>query len=172
MFSRDAEDEMRRHAPYALLVAAIILLDQVTKALLVRAVPFYSSVRIIPGFANLTHIHNKGAILGFFNQSESPWTPIILLGLNLAALALVFWYYSKTAVEERGLRTALAFIVGGALGNVIDRIVRGYVVDFIELYVGKFHWPTFNVADSCISIGAVLLLLTVIFRRPYASDPV
>jgi signal peptidase II len=172
MFSRNAEDAMRRHAPHALLVAAIILLDQATKALIVRAVPVYSSVRVIPGFADLTHIHNKGAILGFFSQSESPWMPFILLGLNLAALALVLWYYSKTAIEERGVRTALALIVGGAVGNMIDRIVRGYVVDFIELAVGRFHWPTFNVADSAITIGAVLLLFTVVFRRPHASDSV
>jgi len=163
---------MRRHAPYALLAAAVILLDQATKALLVRTVPFYSSVRVIPGFVHLTHIHNRGAILGFFSQSESPWTPFILLGLNLAALTLVFWYYSKTAREERGMRTALALIVGGAVGNMIDRIARGYVVDFIELSIGRFHWPTFNVADSGITIGAVLLLFTVVFRRPHASDSV
>ncbi len=163
---------MKRFLPYAALSGLAILLDQVTKALIVARVPFYGSVKIIPGFLNLTHIHNKGAILGIFNSETHSWTPILLLFLNAAALTLVLYYFSKTSEKERAARLGLALIVGGALGNVIDRIARGFVVDFIEMYAGKFHWPTYNVADSGITIGALILIFSVIFRRPHASDPV
>jgi len=163
---------MKRIGLYALLSGAIILLDQAVKALVVKNIPFYGTVKVIPGFLDLTHIHNKGAILGFLNRSENAATPFILLGLNIAALVLVALYFSKTTEKERLARFALAMIVGGALGNIVDRLIRGYVVDFIDMYAGKFHWPTYNVADSCISIGAVLLIFSVLVRRPHASDPV
>jgi len=163
---------MKRYAPYAALAGLIIVLDQIAKALIVRNIPFYGSVKVIPGFLNLTHIHNKGAILGIFNGAEHAWAPVALLLLNAVALTLVVYYFSKTTEMERAARIALALIAGGALGNVVDRIARGYVVDFVEMYAGRFHWPTYNVADSCISIGAVVLVLTVILRRPHASDPV
>jgi signal peptidase II len=163
---------MKRYGIYAALAALVIGLDQLTKALIVKNIPFYGSVKVIPGFLDLTHIHNKGAILGILNSSEHAWTPVVLLLLNAAALTLVLYYFSKTSEEERAARFGLTLIVGGALGNVVDRIVRGYVVDFVEMYAGRFHWPTYNLADSCISIGAVILILSVILRRPHASDPV
>ena len=163
---------MKRYGLHAALSASIILLDQLTKALIVRTVPFYGSVEVIPGFLDLTRIHNKGAILGLFNRSEQPWTTVLLLLLNAAALGLIIFYFTKTTEKERVARLALAMIVGGALGNVIDRITRGYVVDFVDMHIGKIHWPTYNVADASITIGAVLLIASVIFRRSHASDPV
>ena len=163
---------MKRYGLHAALAAAIILLDQLTKALIVKTVPFYGSVRVIPGFLGLTHIHNKGAILGLFNRADQPWAPVLLLLLNAAALGLVVFYFSKTSDRERIARLALAMIVGGALGNVVDRIARGYVIDFVEMHFGKFYWPTYNVADASITIGAVLLILSVLFRRSHASDSV
>jgi signal peptidase II len=163
---------MKRYGLYAALSASIILLDQLTKALIVKTIPFYGSVEVIPGFLDLTYIHNKGAILGLFNRSEQPWTTALLLLLNAAALGLVVFYFSKTKDKERVTRLALAMIVGGALGNVVDRITRGYVVDFVEMYAGKFRWPTYNVADAAITIGAVLLIASALFRRPHASDSV
>lgn len=163
---------MKHYRPYAALAALVVLLDQVSKAVVHKFIPFYDSIKVIPGFLNLTHIHNKGAILGIFNSSGRSWTPVLLLLLNAAALGLVVYYFSKTSEKERAARIALSLIVGGALGNVVDRIARGYVVDFIEMYVGRFHWPTYNMADACISIGAVVLILSVIIRRPHASDPV
>jgi len=163
---------MKRYGLHAALAAAVILLDQLTKSLIARTVPFYGSVRVIPGFLDLTHIHNRGAILGLFNSSERPGTTVLLLVLNAAALALVVYYFSKTTEKERAARLGLALIVGGALGNVIDRLTRGYVIDFVEMYAGQFHWPTYNVADASITIGAVLLIASVVFRRPHASDSV
>ncbi len=163
---------MKRAGWYAALAGLVILIDQAAKALIVNNIPFYGSARVIPGFLNLTHIHNKGAILGIFNSAEYAWAPIVLLVLNAAALALVIYYFSKTSESERAARLGLALICGGALGNIVDRLARGYVVDFIDMSVGSFHWPTFNVADSCISIGAVLLIFSVLFRRSHASDPV
>lgn len=162
---------MKRIGLYGLLSGTIIIVDQIVKALVVKNIPFYGTARVIPGFLDLTHIHNKGAILGFLNRSENAATPFILLGLNVAALVLVVLYFTKTSEKERLARVALAMIVGGALGNIVDRLFRGYVVDFIDMYAGKFHWPTYNVADACISVGAVLLIFSVLFRSPHASDP-
>ena len=163
---------MRRYGLHAVLAAAIILLDQLTKAVIVRTVPYYGSLPVIPGFLDLTHIRNSGAILGLFGQMKQPWMTVILLVLNAAALGLVIYYFSKTAQRERLVRLALALIAGGALGNIVDRLARGYVIDFVDMHAGRFHWPTYNVADACITIGAVLLIAGVIFRGPHASDPV
>ncbi|MHB8054767.1 MAG: signal peptidase II [Candidatus Aminicenantales bacterium] len=162
---------MKRYGIYGSIAALIILLDQAVKALVVKKIPFYGTVEIIPGFLDLTHIHNKGAILGLFNRSGAPWTPILLLVLNAVALILVIFYFSKTTDKERVARLALAMIVGGALGNVVDRLLRGSVIDFIDMHAGKLHWPTYNLADACISIGAILLIFSVVFRSPHASDP-
>lgn len=162
---------MKRAWPYAALAGAIILADQIVKALVVKTIPFYGTVKVIPGFLDLTHIHNKGAIFGFLNRSEHAAMPFILIGMNIAALVLVVYYFSKTTEKECLARIALSMIVGGALGNIVDRLVRGFVIDFIDMYAGRFHWPTYNIADAGISIGAVLLILSVLFRSPHAPDP-
>jgi len=163
---------MRRWGLHAVLVAAIILLDQLTKALIVRTVPFYGTVTVIPGFLDLTRIHNKGAILGLFGGTGQPWTTVLLLLSNAVALGLVAFYFSRTTERERFARLALTLVAGGALGNIVDRIIRGYVVDFVDMHAGTLHWPVYNVADACITVGAVLLVAGIIFRRPHASDPV
>jgi len=157
---------MKKHAPYLGLIAGLIALDQITKALVVRMVPFYGHANVIPGFFAISHIHNKGAIFGTFSQSASPLVTIGLVTAQLTALVLVVIYFLKTPASEKGMKLALSLILAGALGNFVDRIARGHVIDFLEFHVGRAYFPTFNAADSCITIGAALLVLVFLIRRP------
>lgn len=157
---------MKRKIPYIALLAACIILDQVTKALVQAKMLYLSSVTVIPGFANLTYIRNRGAIFGFFDGGRAVSLKFILITCgSIVALAFVIYYFIKTPAAERLTLTGLILIMAGALGNLADRFIKGSVVDFIDLHVKSWHWPFFNVADSCISIGAVLLLATLFIRR-------
>ena len=157
---------MKRHAPHLVLIAALIAADQITKAVVAKSVPFYGSVSVIPGFFSISHIHNTGAIFGMFNGSGGKLIAILLAAATLTAMSLVIVYFLKTPASQKLMRFALALILAGALGNFIDRVFRGYVIDFLEVHLKKFYWPTFNIADSCISIGAVLLVFILFTRRP------
>ncbi len=150
---------------YLLFVFFILAVDQLTKAVVTQKINLYGSNEIIPGFFNMTYIQNRGAIFGFFSQSGSQLVYILLTLTSLAALALVVYYFFKTPPDEKLMKISLSFILGGALGNLADRIFRGYVVDFMDFYVKKWHWPSFNVADSCITIGAILLIFLFFFKR-------
>jgi signal peptidase II len=157
---------MKKHAPFLGLIAGLIALDQISKAVVVRTVPFYGHASVIPGFFAISHIHNKGAIFGTFSQSGSPLVTIGLIAAQLFALAMVIIYFLKTPASQKGMKLALSLIMAGAVGNFIDRIARGYVIDFLEFHVGRAYFPTFNAADSCITIGAALLVLVFFLRRP------
>ena len=157
---------MKKHAPFLGLIAGLIALDQISKTVVVRTVPFYGHASVIPGFFAISHIHNKGAIFGTFSQSGSPLVTIGLIAAQLFALAMVIIYFLKTPASQKGMKLALSLIMAGAVGNFIDRIARGYVIDFLEFHVGRAYFPTFNAADSCITIGAALLVLVFFLRRP------
>jgi signal peptidase II len=157
---------MKKTHFYFLLIAILIVLDQATKWLIARNVVLYSSLKVIPGFFNITHIRNKGAIFGAFSQTDKPLVFVLLTAASFIALALVIYYFYKTPASERGLKLALSLILAGALGNLIDRLFRGNVIDFLDFYIKNRHWPFFNVADSCITIGAVLLLFFFLIRKP------
>jgi signal peptidase II len=156
---------MKKTLPYLALIAGIVILDQVTKWMLVRSVPYGTHKVVIPGFFNLSHVRNRGAIFGLFSQSGSPAVYVALTVASLGALVLVLFYFIKVPVRDRLLKVTLSLILGGALGNQVDRLFQGYVVDFVEVYVKSFHWPSFNVADSCITIGAILLVYIFFFRK-------
>jgi signal peptidase II len=156
---------MKQRAFYFILIFIILLIDQITKAAVARFIPLNSSVEVIPGFFQLVHIRNKGAIFGFFNQSGSQAVYLLLTLASLVALGLVVYYFFKTPADERLLRLSLSLILAGALGNFLDRIIRGYVIDFLDFGLRGWHWPSFNVADSCISIGALMLVFMLLFKR-------
>lgn len=156
---------MKKYLPYLNLIGMILILDQASKIWVSKNIPHGMGRTVIPGFFNLTHVRNRGAIFGFFSQSGSPVIHVLLAVASLLALGLVVFYFIRVPAREKLLKITLALILGGALGNQIDRILRGYVVDFLEVYVKSFHWPSFNVADSCISIGAVLLVYIFFFRK-------
>jgi signal peptidase II len=156
---------------YFLFVLLILAVDQLTKAVVVQTVSISSSNKIIPGFFNITHIQNRGAIFGFFSHSGSQLVYLLLTLTSLAALALVIYYFFKTPSDEKSVNISLSLILGGALGNLTDRVFRGYVVDFLDFYIKKWHWPSFNVADSCITIGAILLIFLFLFKRRPQCTP-
>ncbi|MDH7513159.1 MAG: signal peptidase II [Clostridiales bacterium] len=160
---------MRKTRFYLALIALLVVVDQVSKWMVLRRVSLYSTVAIIPGFFNITHIHNRGAIFGAFSQVGNPHVYVALTLASLLALGMVIYYFIITPAAERGVKTSLTLILAGALGNLIDRVFRGYVIDFLDFYVGKWHWPFFNAADSCITIGAILLLFFFVKRKPACS---
>jgi signal peptidase II len=162
---------MKRQAPYLVFLLVLAVLDQISKAVVARAIPLHGVKSVIPGFFDLTHVRNTGAIFGLMSRSGSRGVTYLLAALSLVALALVVYYFIQTPPSQKLAKGALALILAGALGNQIDRFVRGYVIDFLEIHVGRFHWPTFNLADSSISVGAAFLILTILLRRPHASDP-
>jgi signal peptidase II len=161
---------VRKNGPYFFLIMALVAIDQATKLLVARAVDLYESVPVIPGFFNITRIHNKGAIFGAFARADNRMVFWALTAASLSALVLVVVYFFKTPPSDRLLKVALSLILAGALGNLTDRVLRGHVIDFLDFHIGNAHWPFFNAADSCITIGA-LLMLVIFFRRKPECTP-
>jgi signal peptidase II len=143
-----------------LLIAALVLtLDRFSKWLVVRKIPLYGGVDVIPGLFRITHLENPGAAFSLFADFSGPWTNWLLELFSLAAvvvIAVLLW---------RSANVSLALVLGGTLGNLWDRLGRGRVTDFLDLFIGTHHWPPFNVADSAIVAGA-LLMLSKIFLAP------
>lgn len=155
---------------YFLFIIFWLFMDQLTKYLIAKSLTLYQVVTVIPGFFNLTRIHNRGAIFGFLGNTSNP---LALVFLNLGALlafGFVVYYFIKTPPDMIRTRISFALIISGALGNIIDRMFRGYVIDFLDFYVKKFHWPFFNLADSCITVGAILLIYNL-FRSQEKCSP-
>ena len=146
---------------YLLVIAFIIAADQASKWLLVRSVPLEGTREVVRGFLRLWHVRNSGAVWGFFSGHDGGVIPKVITGLAVAALLIVAWFFLSADRRQRLELAAYAFILGGALGNIVDRLRLGYVVDFLDAYVKTWHWPTFNVADSCITIGVLLLALSL-----------
>ena len=135
----------------------VVVLDQLTKYLIVQRFQLYESIPLFPGL-NLIYVHNTGAAFSFL-QDAGGWQRWFFIFLSSAiSVALVAWL-RNLSVNRTWLAVALALVLGGAVGNLIDRIYLGYVIDFIDVYVDRWHWPAFNVADSAISVGIVMLII-------------
>ncbi len=143
----------------------VVALDQGTKALVVAKIPLHTSIGVVPGCFDLTHVKNVGAAFSLFADLPAPFRSILLNGVAFGVFVAVLIYSLRTSVLATRLQTGLCLILGGAIGNLIDRVRLGCVTDFIEWYLGSYHWPTFNVADSAISVGVCLLALDI-WRRP------
>jgi len=143
----------------------IVIVDQITKALILKSMPLYHSVPVIPGFFNITHIQNPGGAFGFLANQSSSLRTIVFLLISSLAVGLIFWFYKNTPKTHPWLANAFAMIFGGAIGNLIDRIRFGKVVDFLDLYLGDLHWPAFNVADSAIFIGIAIFIFHLLFKK-------
>jgi signal peptidase II len=145
-----------------LLVVLTVLFDRWTKAFIESRYTLNESASVIDGFFNITYVRNSGVAFGIFSSISSPSKSIVLSLFTGLAVVLVVIYSMRSPVRNRVLQLALGFILGGALGNLYDRVSYGYVIDFIELYYRNYHWPSFNVADSAISTGVVLLAFEII----------
>ena len=154
-------------------IAGIIVLDQLTKFAVRATIPLYAKRSIIPNLLDLTHVQNTGAAFGVLNAADFPFKSIVMIAVAALALVAISLYARQLGHEERLSRYGLAFILGGALGNLIDRAISGYVVDFVDVYWGTAHFWAFNVADAAITAGAILVLLEMIgIGRRHASHPV
>jgi signal peptidase II len=160
--ARKSSASNTRLAPWLLLSVVIILLDQLTKILVQRNVRFGERINVIPNFFDLTLAYNKGAAFSFL-ANEGGWQRWFFIGIGVIASGVIVWMLARHG-GQRLFALALSLILGGAIGNVIDRIWQGQVTDFLLVYVGKYFWPAFNVADSAICIGAICLILDEILR--------
>jgi signal peptidase II len=142
---------------YLILAAAVIVFDIWTKALVLARIDLHETIPIIPNFFQLVHVRNTGAAFGIGANASSRIVPLLLNAGAIAVFFVVVVYALRSAVTDRVLQTGLHLILGGAIGNLLDRFRFGYVVDFLDVYVGSKHWPAFNVADSAICIGIALL---------------
>ena len=148
--------------PWLWLAAAVLVADQLSKFAIERSFAFGERLAIVPGLFDLTLVYNRGAAFSFLANAAG-WQRWFFTVLGLSAGAFIVWLLARHG-SQRLFAFALALILGGAIGNVIDRIVRGQVVDFLLVYWQRFHWPAFNVADSAITVGAVLLIVDEIRR--------
>ncbi len=147
------------------VAGSIILLDQFTKGLILRYLPFNNTIPVIKGFFNITHIRNPGGAFGLMANLSPTLRSIIFLFVSSLAAGLIFYFYKKTPAKYSWLAAAFALIFGGAIGNLIDRIRFGMVIDFLDFYVGNLHWPAFNIADSAISIGIGIFLYHLMLKK-------
>lgn len=150
---------------YLLVSLAVLALDQWSKRWIESAFPLHSSRPVIDGFFNLTHVRNTGVAFGFLAGSGRGVGPILLSLLGFAALGFVGLYFWRATPREKSLLVGLSLILGGAVGNLLDRLASGAVTDFLDFYVGTYHWHTFNLADSAITVGIGCMLLDYL-RRP------
>jgi signal peptidase II len=153
----------------SVLSGVIIILDQITKIWVQGSISMYESIPVIPGFFDLVHVLNKGAAFGFLNRADIHWQTYFFIGVSALAVVLIFHLVRTVDRRDPFMFTGLGCILGGALGNMIDRIRIGQVIDFLDFHVAGHHWPAFNVADMAISVGALLLLISFYQRKKNAS---
>jgi signal peptidase II len=144
------------------IAAAIVVLDQIVKAVMRSTLDLHESIVVIPSFFNLTRVHNYGAAFGLMNAAEFPFKTVVLSIVATLALGALSWYGATLPAEQRLARLGLALIIGGAAGNLIDRLRSGYVVDFVDLYWRDWHFWAFNVADAAITVGVSLMILDLL----------
>src|SRR5262245_11083593 len=147
--------------PYLVFVFATLASDRWTKVVIQSKYDLNEATTIIDGFFDITYVRNTGVAFGIFSSISSPAKSVLLSLFTACAAVAVITYSVRSPARNRPLQIALALILGGALGNLYDRLAYGYVVDFLEFYLGQYHWPSFNVADSAISTGVALLALEI-----------
>jgi signal peptidase II len=155
----------KKYVTFLLIGAGIILVDQVTKGLITQRFLLHENVEIIPGFFNLTYIRNTGGAFGVLAGEPSLLRTVLFLAVSCVALVVVFYLYMKIPPGKPWLDAGLAMTFGGAVGNVIDRLRCGEVVDFLDFHIGTLHWPAFNVADSSISVGIGIFCFYLLFKK-------
>jgi signal peptidase II len=155
------------------IILGVVILDRITKIYIRASVSAWDFHPVIPGFFNIIHTENPGAAFGMLSESMVPWRRIFLLAVSIAVMAIIAWILWRPGRAGMGesvlLQTGFALVLGGALGNFIDRASRGTVTDFLQFFFGSYEFPSFNVADSAITIGAALLILDLL-RSKKTSD--
>ena len=153
-----------------LISLAVVCLDRLAKWEVARNLALHENIQVIPDFFRITHVENRGAAFGLFADSPSEWKIAVLVLFSIVALVIVSALLWRNSHSITTTGVGLAIILGGALGNLWDRLVSGRVVDFLLFYVGQYQWPAFNVADSAIVIGAGLLVIEIMFTKAPAAE--
>src|SRR6202142_281495 len=159
-----AHHVMRRF--HFLIAFLVVMLDRVTKWVVAKNISLHDGKQVLPGFFRLPHVENPGAAFGLFADSPAQWKIAVLVLFSIAALVVVSALLWRNSHSMTSTEIGLALILGGALGNLWDRLLNGRVVDFLLFYVGQYQWPAFNVADSAIVVGASLLVFEILFVEP------
>jgi signal peptidase II len=155
----------RKYITFLLVGMAVLLVDQITKGIIMQRFSLYESLEVIPGFFNLTHIRNTGGAFGMLAGKPCWLRTGLFLAISCVALGTIFYLYTRIPPGKPWLDLGLAMTFGGAFGNLIDRLRLGDVVDFLDFYVGTLHWPAFNVADSAISVGIGIFCFYFLFKK-------
>ncbi len=156
---------MKKYTLLAAISTAVVFFDQLTKHFVQQKLSLWEVENIIPGFFNLVFFVNKGAAFGFLNRDDFNWQPLFFLTVTAVAIVLIFYLARCENYSDKLSRIGLGLLLGGAIGNMIDRIRFGAVVDFLDFYINGHHWPAFNVADMGICIGVSCLLVTIYQRK-------
>ena len=154
----------RKYWVLLIFCLGILLLDQVTKYMVVQKLPLYRRVEVIQGFFNLTHVRNTGGAFGIFGGEKGGIGSILFVAVSLIAVGAILYLFTKVKESEKILALSFSLILSGALGNLIDRLRYGEVVDFLDFYLSTYHWPAFNISDSAICIGIGLMAIEVLIR--------
>jgi len=160
------------HKIHFLIAIFVLGLDRIAKWAVERNIALHDSLQVIPGCFRITHVENRGAAFGLFADSPSEWKIGLLILFSVVALVIVAALLWRSSHSMTSTGIGLSLILGGALGNLWDRLVSGKVVDFLLFYLGQYQWPAFNVADSAIVVGAGLLVFEIIFAKPSAPEKV
>jgi signal peptidase II len=150
---------------HLLIAVAVVVADRIAKLAIEHNLPLHESVSVIPGLFRITHVQNRGAAFGLFADSPSEWKVALLIMFSVIALVIVSALLWKNSHSITTTGVGLALILGGALGNLWDRLTQGRVTDFLLFYIGQYQWPAFNIADSAIVIGACLLVFEILFTK-------
>jgi signal peptidase II len=152
----------RNYLLFVLTVLVIIVLDQITKIYIDTHMTLHETIPVVNGFFNITYVRNPGAAFGFLADASPFLRALFLIGVSFFASGLIVYYIIRMKTEDILLTYGMSLILGGAVGNLIDRIRLGEVIDFLDVYISTYHWPAFNVADSAVSVGAVILFYKLI----------
>lgn len=153
------------------ITGSVLLLDQITKYIAKSNLYEGQSIEVVPNFFNFTLVYNPGAAFGMFGGLPDFWRRTVLIAVSIIALIVVFRFMLNEAKEDRWAQAALAGVLGGAIGNIIDRFRFDAVVDFLDFYVKEHHWPAFNIADSAISVGVFVLVVRLLFGQTNNASP-
>ncbi len=158
---------IEKQALYRLVLISgfVIAADQITKFYIKSSFALYETIVVIQDFFNITYVLNPGGAFGVFATQSPGIRKLIFLFMSSLVALFVLWFYKKTAKAHLFLSFGLALIFGGAVGNLVDRFIYGKVVDFLDFYLGAYHWPAFNIADSAISVGMVILVYHILLNK-------
>ena len=151
--------------------SSLIVVDQYTKFMITLHIPLSYSVNVVEGFFNLTHVRNSGVAFGIFSEQNSQLKPYLLIFVSIIAIIAILVIFHQTGKEKRLVQGGLVLVFSGAIGNLIDRVLHKEVIDFIDIFFNNRHWPAFNVADACITIGVMLLAADLLLSSKVFNSP-